>query len=83
MPHGHRVENFGLRIRRKGRKFELGGSRSEISDSDFPPESSASFPSIVGVCVCIRSGADGEDGDGDGNCDGDGDGDSGHSTRST
>jgi len=48
-----------------------------------------SFPSIVGVCVRIRSGADGDgdggdgDGVGDGDGDGDGVGDSDHSTRST
>ena len=54
----------------------------QISNSDFPAESAACFPRIVGVCVRIRAGADGDDGDGD---DGDGDGvdDGDHSTRST
>jgi hypothetical protein len=37
----------------------------------------------VGVCACIRSGADGEDGNGDGNGNGDGVGDCDHCTRST
>jgi hypothetical protein len=54
------------------------GSRGEqISDSVFSVEPAASFPSILRVCVRIRSGADGHDGDGDGDgdCDGDGEGD--------
>ena len=58
----------------------------EISDSDFPAESAAHFPSIVGVCACIQSGADGDYGDGDGHDDdrdGDGVGDGDYSTRST
>jgi len=38
----------------------------QISDLDFPAESAARFPSIVGVCVRTWSGADGDDGDGDG-----------------
>jgi len=69
----------------------------QISDSDFPAESAARFPQIVGVCVRIWAGADGDDGNGDdgngddGNGDagdgddgdGDGVGDGDHSTRST
>jgi hypothetical protein len=42
----------------------------QISDSDFPAESTARFPSIVGVCVRTRSKAAGDDGDGDGDGDG-------------
>jgi len=37
-------------------------------------ESAASFPSILGVCMRIRSGAAGDDDDGDGDGDDDGDG---------
>jgi hypothetical protein len=40
----------------------------------FSGESAASFPSILGVCVRIRSGADGDDGDGASDGAGDGDG---------
>ena len=46
-------------------------------------ESAARFPSIVGVCVRTRSGADGDDGDGDGDGDDDGVGDGDQCTRST
>ena len=57
----------------------------QISDSVFSAESAASFPSILNVCIHIRSGADVDDGDdydgdgddgddGDGAGDGDGDG---------
>ena len=60
----------------------IGSWGEQISDSDFPAESAARFPSIVGVCVRIRSGADGDDGDGD-DGDGDGVGDGDHSIRST
>jgi len=64
----------------------------QISDSDFPAESAACFQQVVGVCVCIWTGADGDDGDGDDgygddgdgdDCDGDGVGDGNHSNRST
>jgi hypothetical protein len=57
----------------------------QISDSDFPAESAARFPSIVGVCVHICSEADSDAGDGDGDDDSDGDGvgDGNYSTRST
>jgi len=58
-------------------RWTIGYWGEQISDSDFPAESAGRFPSIVGVCVRIRSGAAGEDGDGDG------DGDIDHSTRST
>jgi len=54
----------------------------QISNSAFSVESAASFQSLLGVCVLIRSRADGadcdgDDGDGD---DGDGDGDGTEST---
>jgi hypothetical protein len=55
----------------------------QISDSVFSAESAASFPSVLGVCKSIRSGADGDDGDGvngDGAGDGAGDGDGTKST---
>jgi len=60
----------------------------QISNSVFSAESAASFPSILGVCVRIRStdGADGDGGDGDGDGAGDGDGDGngdGDGTEST
>ena len=35
----------------------------QISNSDFP--AAARFPVIVGVSMCMQSGADGDDGDGD------------------
>ena len=70
MPHGHGVDNCRLTFCRKGRQLDLEESRIQISDSDFPAESAARFPPILGVCVRIRSGADGV-GDGD------------HNTRST
>jgi len=59
----------------------------QISNSEFPTESAACFPLIVGVCAHIWSGADGEGGNGDeGNGDdgnGDGVGDGNYSTRRT
>jgi hypothetical protein len=46
-------------------------------DSDFPAESAARFPPIVGICIRIQSRVDGNDDDGaDGDVD-DGDGDDG------
>jgi hypothetical protein len=69
----------------------IGSWGEQISDSDFPAESAARFPRIVGVCVHIRSGADGDDCNGNGDGDGDGDGvgvgdgvgEGDHTTRST
>ena len=63
----------------------IGSWGEQISDSDFPAESAARFPSIVGVCVYIWSGADDDNGNGDGNDDSDGDsvGDGNYSSRST
>jgi hypothetical protein len=57
----------------------------QISESDFAAESCTCFLSILGLCVCIRSGPDGDDGNGDGDVVGDGIGDSysDHSIRST
>ena len=49
--------------------------RDQISNSDFPAESAARLPSIVGVCVRIQSMADGDDGGGNGNGNGNGDSD--------
>jgi len=60
----------------------MGSRREQISNSNFPTESAAHFPPIVGICVHIWSGADGNSGDGD-NGDGDGVGDGNYSTRST
>jgi hypothetical protein len=48
----------------------------------FSAESAASFWSILGVCVRIRSGADGDDGNGDDSDGDDGDG-AGDGTEST
>jgi hypothetical protein len=62
--------------------YAIGSRGEQISNSDFPAESAACFPRIVGVCVRIWAGADGDDGDGD-DGDGDGVGDGAHSTRST
>jgi len=54
------------------------GSRGElISNTDCPIECAAHFPSIVGLCVHILSGADGDGGDGDDGDGDDGDGDDG------
>jgi hypothetical protein len=44
----------------------IGSWGEQISNSDFPAESAARFPSIVGVFVCCQSGAEGDDHDGDG-----------------
>jgi len=63
-------------------RWTIGSWGEQISDSDFPAESAARFPPIVGVCVRIWSGTDGDDGDGD-DGDGDGVGDGDHSTRRT
>jgi len=88
MPHRHGTDNCSQIFSRKGRHFGSWGE--QISDSDFPAESAARIPSIVGVCVHIWSGADGDDGegddgdgDGDDDSDGDGVGDGNYSTRST
>ena len=63
-------------------RYSIGSWGEQTSDSEFPAESAARFPLIVGVCAHIRSGADGDDGHGD-DGDGDGVGDGDHSTRST
>jgi hypothetical protein len=58
----------------------------QISVSDYPAESVAHFPMIVGSCMCIQSGADCDDWDGDGHDDdsnGDGVSHGDYSTRST
>jgi hypothetical protein len=43
----------------------LGRADLRESDSDFPVESAARFPPILGLYVRIRSRAEGDDGDGD------------------
>jgi hypothetical protein len=66
-------------------RYTIESRGEQISDSDFPMESTACFPLIVGVCVHIWSGANGDGGNGgdgdDGNDDGVGDGN--YSTRNT
>jgi hypothetical protein len=77
-------------------KYAIRFPGGQISDSEFPAESTTIFPPIMGISVRIRSGADGDDGDGvddngddgdsddgDGDdADGDGIGDGNDSTRS-
>jgi len=63
-------------------RYTIGSRGEQISDSDFPMESAARFPPIVGICVHTWSAADGDDGDGD-DADGDGVADGNYSTRFT
>jgi len=51
-------------------KVDNGIWGEQISGSDFLAESAARFPSILGVCVRIRSRVDGDDSDGNGDGDG-------------
>jgi len=67
MSHGHGVDNFSLDCAGKVDNWIWG---EQISGSDFLAESAARFPSVLGVCVRIRSRVDGDDSDSDGDGDG-------------
>jgi len=80
MPHAHGVDYCSHGFFRKGRKLDLGESRSptQIVQRNMLH---ASHRLWAYVCA-FWSGADGDDGD-DGDGDGDSVGDGNHSTRST